>query len=822
MSTELSSAQSVPQIRDEPIPPMPEHLRVWGKWVVYAMLVLGSLVVLPPNVLFYNSLDTPRRLLMLICTGVLVGLILRSWAVRGRCVWRRHPLDLPVLLLFGATVFTGVTGAFPRVSLFGALWCEDSLWLPLIFTVLYFSIKEFLREREEIELLVTLLVGAGALSALWGYLDHYGLLNRILGFWMNVNMSPQRLVGTLGNSMFAGTFYGMLIPLGIGAMLAVRHRLRLAMLSTSVVIMLPALLLTWARAAWVGFGITALLMVLVLICLPIRDPVVSLRRWALVLVVIVGVSLALVWGLNQPHIRARLHSVTNMEDDTIRTRFIYMTGSWNLFKAQPLLGWGLGNIRYVYPQYRPSSVLIEQGTPLNRGYSTAQPHNLILQYAAEMGLIGLIPFFMVMVCFYRAGFRSLRGEGWQIGMGLGFIGLYTANLITNQFAFDDSITMALSWTALGMLATLTAREYARPAWPHGKTLRLVNVASLVVGGWIVLMAVFQIIGSIAMQTGVGHLMTAYNLQPGHRSAAQAASATRGVNWIRAAAVFTPFGEYAVYQALALAYKAVRDVTADEDEARTANQAMVDTANIALRLNPRDPISNRYLVMEYLSAESMSSPAAEENIKKARVILERVREFEPNSAEVRLMCANLALHERNPQQALQQAEAALRLDPTFCDSMLMVAHYQHLNIMQDPVGANDAGVTSESSVAFFRSALANGGRLDPTLRLSYTIELLISDLTRRSTAEKMRKDGKGQAAVAEERKAREYARLAAEQGRILRETPDAFAVLRQWVGQMYSTADGARMLAAMGDNPSLTATLSPDRVFRMPGGAPRGH
>ncbi len=322
-STVKPAATATPQQPE--IPAMPAIIHQLGSTILYALFFVAPLIFLPPAALLKNSLDTPRRLLIFLGTGLLAALIIYSWSARRRFVLRRHPLDLPVILLFLGAVISSIAGVFPLISFFGPVYCEDGLALLWMSVVIYFSVKEFLRTPRQVETAVFLLVLSGGCSALLGYLDWV----HVFPFSFNPsftaqsfkpfvdwhNLFNQRLVATMGNSMFTGTFFAILIPLAYGAVLAAKD-MRMAkwiayaifslsvalglffeiyldvfcagstgikiiagvlfvicvplfglllnkpstsyrnLLLCSLVLMLPALLLTMARAAWIGLALT--------------------------------------------------------------------------------------------------------------------------------------------------------------------------------------------------------------------------------------------------------------------------------------------------------------------------------------------------------------------------------------------------------------------------------------------------------------------------------------------------------------------------------------------------------------------------------------
>lgn len=720
---------------------MPVKLQRWGSMLVFTLLVLAPLTFLPPSVLLYNSLDTPRRLLMLLGAGLLAGLILKAWSDRRRLVLRWHPLDLPVLLFFFASVISSIGGAFWRISFCGPVWSQDGLVLLWIGVIFYFAIKEFLRDPRELELAATIMVLVGGCSALLGLLDWVCPLNFNPSFTGTAlqSLADRRLVATLGNPMFTGTYFAVLIPMGAGVAIATQNLLRRVLVLCSVAVMLPALLLTLARASWIGFGLMLVIMLIVLaVCMgdtlrAIPLPVRVTTGVLLVAFVLIGVSI--------PHVRARLLSIVNLGGGgTIATRIVYMRTSLNMFMARPIQGVGVGNIRMVFPQYRPSSLAMEQDLPLNRGYNDALPHNLFIQVAAETGLLGLIPFLWLIVTLFRSGFAALRAPTRAVWLSFGLFGALTAYLCCNLSAFDNFATSLLFWTALGLLAAGSAQERALPErfgpLAEALTPRLVsifNIASLVVAIGVALQFTLQLSAAYLTQHGLAMLNDMQMQQQAQQPIRDPLGITeQAVDDVKMGIALTFGSDYTGYKVLFLAYQYQLDTisgmytqmtatgqTAEAQKlvpiSQQTQQAMLDAGKQTLQLMDREAAVLRLLVMMYTKSDKPG------DLQEARQLVNRLESYEPMSAEVCLIAADLAEREGNLDTAINEVNRAIELDPTFSTAWAKLAHMKNEQVKrQDPNGEQ----LLHDVCAHYEKAMALGLELQPSDRLEYTTALLL--------------------------------------------------------------------------------------------------
>lgn len=91
-------------------------------------------------------------------------------------------------------------------------------------------------------------------------------------------------------------------------------------------------------------------------------------------------------------------------DDSTGDRLIAYKFAQEMFADRPLLGWGTASFSSMVP-LEESRLLWPQ--------ATAHPHNLVLQTAAEYGLMGLFVLTVMIVLALRRGFRLVRDPIWN-------------------------------------------------------------------------------------------------------------------------------------------------------------------------------------------------------------------------------------------------------------------------------------------------------------------------------------------------------------------------------------------------------------------------
>ena len=627
------------------------------------LLVIAPLCWLPTRWLAPEFYDTPRRLLLLFGTGLLLTLWLAEWAVRGGVRQRRHPLDLPVAIFAGALLVSGVFGAYPRFTFASAAFVEDNTFLPwAISLLLYLLTRVYLPARAD---LLPLAIGwsvCGGLTAIIGLAD-------LAGKW-GMTAVPDRLAGCLTNPMLTGSYFALLVPLTLGTALAVERRALRALLLVCAVLILTALAFTLTRGAWAGLVLGLLLLAVWYFSMPGRCPVMRCSRQAWWITGVAVLALLAVCAGSAP-LRQRWSSIANLRDATVQTRLLYMRGAGRMFLARPISGWGANTIAPVFPQFRPSTQLFEQGMPINESMISSLPHNLPLQIAAEMGLLGLIAFAWLLVVAGRVGRQVEHGDA----LGLGLMGMLTVYLGCTLFAWDILPTQLPFWVGLACLAALTPSSPPpapmtpiRTPWPV--------LAALIVGCGTLVVSTGQLIAAVRYQQGVTEIARAGSVvatdpaESRHIIAAAIVTLRDGQGWTLAPDLHFDTQLFDAYQQQAAVARSAED-------AATAETHMLEAGQAALAILDREWQMRRKMSLYYLTHGRFDD---------ARRLLEPLDRFEPHSAEVQLRFALLASAQGDFAEAEQRATRAVALSPSSVEAYALLGYYQYaLYDRHDPRG-----------------------------------------------------------------------------------------------------------------------------------------
>ncbi len=361
------------------------------------------------------KLTTSEALLL-----ILAVVLLARHLARNPPPFFRTPLDIPVVLFALATVMSllGLTG-FYGDQLVALVKAAGGF-------LLFFIATQSLQERRDVWLVILAVLAAGLVLAA------ETVIPVIQGG--SVSVLDRATGNVIDPNLFAG-YLVLLVPLALGAGIAMRWRWGPLLSGLAMLLLGAALVATLSRGGWLGFiaGIATMV-----IMLPGR------RR--IVLGVAGGVLAVMLIGLAGP-VAARLGTGGGGASplQTFIDRIPIWQAAWTMFSGHPIFGIGLNNFGNFIGGIDPS-------------LDVNQAHDLFLNIATERGLLGFITFMVVLgsalVMLVRArGLIANRRDAVLLAAITGSIVAFLADSLFDVAYYDYKILL-LFWLVMGIAASL--------------------------------------------------------------------------------------------------------------------------------------------------------------------------------------------------------------------------------------------------------------------------------------------------------------------------------------------------------------------------------
>jgi len=387
-------------------------------------LAAATCALAPAYVVRFRAGPLPTTLLELAILATLAVFAAESLRAGTRPAWRT-PLTIPaaLLLVAGALSVVASPGRVSALGLYRAYFVEPILFALVLVTV----VRSW---RAALAIVAGLWAGGAAVA-----LINLGLeVQQVRQQAFNATWMPQVAVYTSQNAV--SLYLDPLVAVAAALVVHCRDRLARVPAAAFLVVALPAEALSLSRAGWL-----ALLAVAAGLALSMG------RRWTIAAgVAAAGGGLALLAS-------GRVHTLFEaVKGDTLTGRFEMWQAAVALLRQRPILGAGLTGypelIRPFWRHYDPLWAL--------------HPHDIVLNFWLETGLLGLLAFGALVAVAAALAWRGWRSaaNGWgalQLGLLLALVAVVVHGLLDVPYFKND---LALELWALLALVVAGARANA--------------------------------------------------------------------------------------------------------------------------------------------------------------------------------------------------------------------------------------------------------------------------------------------------------------------------------------------------------------------------
>lgn len=339
-------------------------------------------------------------------------------------------LDVFVIFFMGALIY-GTVNSFTFAK------SAQILLIYFSYILFYFVVVATIDSEKKWKALFTAFVFMGGLVSL------YGIAQNFIGTgsaqsWVDSDMFQSiktRVYSTFDNPNVLGEFLVIMIPTTT-ALIWANKNLGHKLIDTFVILcMCACIVFTWSRGAWLG------VMFAVALFLLIMD-----KRWVLAGVVLLF-AVPFILGSDNA-VSERILSIGNTEDTSTAYRVSIWQASVKLIRDFWVSGIGLGSEAFsmIYPKYA-----------LAGANFALHSHNLFLQICVEMGIIGIVTFFVLIIALIRQSFsvtiyrkRGAFSPTLVLAATAGILG-YLLQGLTDNVWYNYKMLL-IFWIVVGMVS----------------------------------------------------------------------------------------------------------------------------------------------------------------------------------------------------------------------------------------------------------------------------------------------------------------------------------------------------------------------------------
>jgi tetratricopeptide (TPR) repeat protein len=407
----------------------------------------------------------PRLTWLRVGTALLAVLLAWDYLSSKRGI--RSSGSLPLGALIASGIVSTAFSVSPIPSLVGDYLRWEGLWTLAGYWVLFGAALRWGRTRKLFVLLWPALLAGSVVVSILGLAEFFQVFQLgqamdlfcAAGFGTSKAVSS-RIVSTCGNAAFLGGYLAMTTPLAVGLALSddLPRPWWRPLATGAAVLSGITLVLTYARAAWLGGAIGVLVVIAAL--KPDRRRLVQAGVACLAALIIAAGAAAATGRWSIPE---RVLSSVDLSSGSLPQRLGILGDTLPMVRDHWLVGVGLDAYAYVFPSYASPELL---RTASGGNLRNDRAHNDLLQVLATQGVIGLAAWIWFLVAYALAAVRGIRRapSGWTRAVLVGAGAATLAYLVQAQLEFSTFVVSPLFWALAGIVWSASAERTDAPAW----------------------------------------------------------------------------------------------------------------------------------------------------------------------------------------------------------------------------------------------------------------------------------------------------------------------------------------------------------------------
>lgn len=314
--------------------------------------------------------------------AVAVGII--AWFFRlqidHRFKMRSLPFDIPIaiFMVFGAiSVFNSTARSAELIYNFFAIVG--------VYALSYILVGQNIRTPEQIKNFAKALAASAFFVVMYGYMQYIFGVDISDMKWVDGDAFPElrkRIFSTLENPNILAGYLDVMICLALGVFSTVKNRTQKIIFMVVIAMLTACLAMTYSRGAFLTLAIVFMVYGV-------------LKDWR-ILILFVLLTGIIIYG-DSTFMQRILSIFTTTNDSSEGLRIGIWVSTISMIADHPFTGSGWGAFKFIYPQY--NYYLVDTNITIYHA------HNLFLQTAAEVGIVGALAYFWY---FFGTMFMSLN------------------------------------------------------------------------------------------------------------------------------------------------------------------------------------------------------------------------------------------------------------------------------------------------------------------------------------------------------------------------------------------------------------------------------
>jgi len=328
-----------------------------------------------------------------------IGIYLLEISKEKNITYKKNKMNLPILLFI---ILMGFSFAKDGALVIG--FREFIIFL--MYFILYFLVINNLKDGAQFKLFIQLFFIASSFVALYTFLHYYNLISYLQEYGL--------IFSPIGQKNWTSNYLALIFPLMFCFFLLEENKKNKSIYFLLLSITYTTLVICQSRGIWISLGLTLIFGIFLISKFKLINIFYRNKKW-LILLLSTFLIITLIYSTDNPLNRSALTvpqralSTFDEQDPSINTRILIWKTTFEMIKDKPLWGSGIGTFKLNYLDYQAEFL---KDNPYYIKYSgkAGEAHNEYLQMVAEIGLLGLGTFIMILFIFYNLTLNFLKEE----------------------------------------------------------------------------------------------------------------------------------------------------------------------------------------------------------------------------------------------------------------------------------------------------------------------------------------------------------------------------------------------------------------------------
>lgn len=222
------------------------------------------------------------------------------------------------------------------------------------------------------------------------------------------------LTSTIGQENWISNYLAMIFPIVFSCFLLEKIKKNKMIYYFLLSIIYTTLVVCQSRGIWISISLTLIFAIFIIFKFNLLKTFKENKKW-LILLILTFIIISTIYSTDNPlnksaiTVTERAISTFDEQDPSINTRILIWKTTLEMIKDRPLLGTGIGTFKLNYFDYQAE--FLKDNPEYTKYWTHArEAHNEYLQMAAEIGIVGLGIFLLIIIIFYNLTMHYLKKE----------------------------------------------------------------------------------------------------------------------------------------------------------------------------------------------------------------------------------------------------------------------------------------------------------------------------------------------------------------------------------------------------------------------------